>query len=215
MDNKREVVALFDLDGVILDTETLYSVFWNEQGKKYLGQNDFGRLIKGMTLSQIFDRHFAVVPDAQQQIREGLDKLETEMPYDYIPGVRAFILDLKENGAETAVVTSSNARKMEHVYARHPEFKSLFDEILTADMFKKSKPDPDCFLLGMKRFHSNPGNTYVFEDSFHGLHAARASGATVIGVATTNSRDSIRGESDVVIDDFMEMTYDRLIKINQ
>ena len=64
----------------------------------------------------------------------------------------------------------------------------MVDRILTGEMFARSKPAPDCFLLGMEIFGATPENSYVFEDSFHGLQAGMTSGATVIGLATTNTR---------------------------
>ena len=49
----RTIAALFDFDGVIMDTEAQYTLFWNEQGSVYLGENNFGYGIKGQTLTQI------------------------------------------------------------------------------------------------------------------------------------------------------------------
>ena len=91
------------------------------------------------------------------------------MSYDFVPGVEEFIADLHRNGVKMAVVTSSNDKKMEAVYRAKPEIKSMFDRILTAEMFTASKPAPDCFLLGMEVFDTTPETTYVFEDSFNGL----------------------------------------------
>ena len=45
MDTTKIIAVLFDFDGVIMDTETQYTVFWDEQGHKYLGEEDFGRCI--------------------------------------------------------------------------------------------------------------------------------------------------------------------------
>ena len=45
MDTTKTIAALFDFDGVIMDTETQYTVFWDEQGRKYLNEEDFGRRI--------------------------------------------------------------------------------------------------------------------------------------------------------------------------
>ncbi|KAA6323153.1 hypothetical protein EZS27_020863, partial [termite gut metagenome] len=55
---KEEIAALFDFDGVVMDTEKQYSQFWNKQGERYLNTDNFGRLVKGQTLTQIFDKHF-------------------------------------------------------------------------------------------------------------------------------------------------------------
>lgn len=209
----RTIAALFDFDGVIMDTEAQYTLFWNEQGSVYLGENNFGYGIKGQTLTQIYNKYFLGKEAIQQEITDKLDEFEKHMYYEYIPGVKDFIIDMKRNCAKIAIVTSSNEKKMKNVYHAHPELKELVDCILTSEMFIKSKPSPDCFLAAMKLLDISPENTYVFEDSFHGLQAGIASGATVIGLATTNSRDDIKGKAHFVIDDFVEMTYDKLLAL--
>ena len=215
MNTTKTIAALFDFDGVIMDTETQYTVFWNEQGQKYLNEEDFGRRIKGQTLAQIYEKYFSTLPEAQQEITAKLNVFEKQMSYEYIPGVEAFIADLRRHDVKIAVVTSSNEEKMQNVYNAHPEFKGMVDRILTGEMFARSKPAPDCFLLGMEIFESTPDNTYVFEDSFHGLQAGMTSGATVIGLATTNSRKAITGKAHYIMDDFTGMTYDKLLTLNR
>ena len=215
MNTTKTIAALFDFDGVIMDTETQYTVFWDEQGRKYLNEEDFGRRIKGQTLTQIYEKYFSDLPEAQQEITAGLNIYEKSMSYEYIPGVEAFIADLRRNGVKMAVVTSSNDKKMEAVYRAKPEIKTMFDRILTAEMFTASKPAPDCFLLGMKVFGTTPETTYVFEDSFNGLKAGMASGATVIGLATTNSREEIVPLCHYVLDDFQGFTYDKLTELHK
>lgn len=205
-------VALFDFDGVIMDTETQYTIFWNEQGRQYLNEEDFGRRIKGQTLAQIYEKFFSENPEGQAEITAKLNVFEKQMSYEYIPGVEAFMADLRQHGVKIAVVTSSNEEKMENVYNAHPEFKGMVDRILTGEMFARSKPAPDCFLLGMEIFEASPDQTYVFEDSFHGLQAGMTSGATVIGLATTNSREAIAEKAHHIIDDFTGMTYYSLVK---
>ena len=60
---------------------------------------------------------------------------------------------------------------------------------------------------------TTPENSVVFEDSFHGLQAGRSSGAFVVGLATTNSREAIADKASLVIDNFQNMTYNRLIEL--
>lgn len=210
MDTTKTIAALFDFDGVIMDTETQYTVFWEQRGLKYLNEVNFGRSIKGQTLAQIYEKYFADLPEARREISADLSVFEKEMSYEYIPGVESFIADLRHNGVKVAVVTSSNEEKMQNVYNAHPEFKGMVDRILTGEMFARSKPAPDCFLMGMELFGATPENTYVFEDSFHGLQAGMDSGATVIGLATTNTREAIASKAHSVIDDFVEMTCENL-----
>jgi len=215
MKEEKRKAVLFDLDGVVLDTETQYTLFWDKQGEKYLGIKNFCCRIKGQTLTQIFEAYFAAMPEARLEIVDRLNAFEKEMAYEYIPGAVDFMLDLHRHGVKSAIVTSSNEAKMEHVYRAHPELKELVDVILTGEMFERSKPAPDCFLLGMKRLCALPEDTYVFEDSFHGLQAGMDCGAYVVGLATTNPADAIAGKAHFVIDDFRGMTYDKLLELHR
>lgn len=215
MDKMNAIAALFDFDGVVMDTEGQYTIFWNEQGKVYLDIVDFGRLIKGQTLTQIYDKHFAGLNDIQLQIRKDLSLFEKNMVYEYIPGVESFLADLRRNEVKIAVVTSSDEKKMANVYRAHPTLCEKFDRIITANLFTHSKPHPECFLLGMQLLDARAENTFVFEDSFHGLQAGISSGATVVGLATTNSREEIADKAHLVIDNFLEMSFDGLTKLRR
>ena len=166
----QEVAALFDLDGVVFDTESQYSLFWGMKGKTYHPEVEhFENVIKGQTLVQIFDRWFAGCDDVQRKIADELEDFERNMAYDYVPGVEDFLRDLRRAGIRTAVVTSSNDDKMQNVYRAHPEFKSYFDRILTAEFFSRSKPEPDCYLLGAEVFGLPVTRCVVFEDSFNAV----------------------------------------------
>ncbi len=203
----RIVAALFDLDGVVLDTESQYSVFWNRIGEEYHPEvAHFGRVIKGQTLVQIYDRWFAGLDDVQARITARLNAFEAEMRFPYIKGAREFIEALRRAGVKTAVVTSSNVPKMARVYAARPELPGLFDAILTSEHFAESKPHPDCYLKGARAVGAEIADCVVFEDSFHGLEAGRRAGMKVVGLATTNSRTDIADKCHHVEDDFATLT---------
>ena len=147
------------------------------------------------------------------KIIEYLNDFEAQMNFTYIDGFEALMADLHAHGVKTAVVTSSNQAKMASVYRRHPEFRSLFDTILTSEDFAESKPSPDCYLKAAARFGSSPSACVVFEDSFNGLKAGRAAGMAVVGLATTNPRDAIAPLSDIQITDYKGMSYERLLSL--
>jgi beta-phosphoglucomutase len=215
MDTTKNIAVLFDFDGVVVDTETQYSIFWHKAGVDYLGMNDLENRVKGQTLVYIYDTFFPGKTREQEEITAALNRFEQEMSFDYIPGVLDFIADLRSHDTRLAVVTSSNDQKMAAVYRAHPEVKTLFDRILTAEMFTCSKPAPDCFLLGMDIFGTTPDTTYVFEDSFNGLKAGMASDAVVIGLATTNSREEIAPLCHHILDDFQGFTYDKMLQVHK
>lgn len=199
----RSLAALFDFDGVIMDTEAQYSVFWNEIGRMYYPEIEaFGSRIKGQTLLQIYDAYFSGDAALQRSITERLYAYERSMQYVYVSGVETFLRALRAADVRIAVVTSSNREKMEQVYRAHPEFPDLVDRVLTSEDFSASKPNPECFLLGASVFETAINRCVVFEDSFHGLTAGKAAGMKVVGVSTTNPREAIEGKCDRVIADF-------------
>ena len=194
--------ALFDLDGVIIDTEPQYTEFWAAMGREFeLPDANFAAAVKGQTLTYIFDTYF---PEVSQQdfLRERLNEFERHMSYPYIPGAVRFVEGLREKGIPAAVVTSSNQAKMAQVYAAHPELKQLFTAILTSEDTPRSKPAPDCYLIAAERLQCPIRSCVVFEDSINGLRAARDSGAFVIGLSTSNPVEMIAPLSDKVIPHF-------------
>lgn len=212
---EQTIAALFDFDGVVMDTETQYSRFWQQVGQQYLHTDDLAGRIKGQTLTYIYNTFFPHMHQAQAEISAALAQFERQMEYNYIDGVIDFVAELHSHNVKTAVVTSSNTEKMAAVYAAHPEVKNLFDHILTAEMFTASKPAPDCFLLGMQLLGSKSDCTYVFEDSLNGLKAARASGANVIGLATTNPASTIAPLCHCIINNFCHFTYDKMREVKK
>ncbi len=207
------MIALFDLDGTVFDTEAEYSVFWGGMGKKYRPEiENFDKIIKGTTLTQIYERYFPD-PALQAVITEQLDEWERHMTYRFVDGVEDFVKDLKANGVKCAIVTSSNEKKMKALVKAVPQFDGMFDKILTAEMFAASKPNPDCYLLGARVFGADVSECVVFEDAFTGLEAGMRAGMFTIGVTTTNSREAIEDKCNHVIDDFKGLTYSTLKEI--
>ena len=217
MENRELRVALFDLDGVVFDTEPQYTVFWGAQCREFHPEHPgLEHEIKGQTLTQIYDRWFTGDLEAQRDlITQRLNVFEAQMQFPYVEGLAEFVESLHQNGVKTAVVTSSNRPKMESVYRQRPEFIKLFDAVLTSEDFAESKPSPDCYLKGAARFDVSPIECVVFEDSFNGLRSGRAAGMFVVGLTTTNEKDKIRSLSDCQIANYKEMNYKKLKQLWQ
>ena len=204
--------ALFDLDGVVFDTEPQYTVFWGGICRQYHPEHPgLEHEIKGQTLTQIYDRWFSgPLLSEQDSITARLNDYEQQMHYDYIAGFEPLIATLHHHGVKTAVVTSSNIPKMESVYRYQMGFCSLFDAILTSEDFERSKPDPDCYIKAAQRLETENDECIVFEDSFNGLKSGRAAGMTVVGLATTNAVEAIKPLSDLQLKDYDGLTFERL-----
>ncbi|MBR1872953.1 MAG: HAD family phosphatase [Bacteroidales bacterium] len=201
-----KTVALFDLDGVIFDTEPQYDIFWGGICRDFMPE-DPGMVsqMKGQTLTFILERWFSGSRETlRDEVVRRLNDFERGMKFLYVNGFPEFLAWLRERGARCAVVTSSNIPKMENVYRSHPELSRDMDLILTSEDFARSKPAPDCYLQAAARFNVGPEDCVVFEDSLNGLRSGRAAGMTVVGLATSLSKEVICPLSDIQIDDFLD-----------
>lgn len=200
-------VALFDLDGTLINTENQYTEFWERVGKELdLNIPNLAQIIKGRTLTSIFS-NFIPSLELQKEISIRLDLFESQMQFPFYPGVLDFLEDVRKNGVKCAVVTSSNKAKMAAVKRRIPNFDELFDKVLTAEDFSASKPDPACYLYGAQVFSAQKCQCVVFEDAVNGLQAGMSSGMFTIGFATTNPRHVIAPLCHHVQDDFLHLSY--------
>lgn len=202
---------LFDLDGVLIDSEKEYSRIWAQVNSEYpSGVKSLEEVIKGCTLDKILDDHY---PDPQVRVKvvERLYELEGKMVYRYTPGAHSLLRELKSRNLPVALVTSSNDVKMAHLDDELPDIRGFFNFIVTADLITKSKPDPEGYLLGASRLGCDPRHCVVFEDSLQGVKAGRNSGAYVVGVAGTLRREILEPYSDIVVDSLEEIDLDKLL----
>ncbi len=191
--------VLFDLDGVLIDTEGIYSDFWSGIDRLFpTGVDGFATRIKGHTLTEILDTYFA--PEDHQAIKDMLVAQERDMQYRLFPGARDVLASLREQGVRTAIVTSSNRRKMDCLFKQLPELRELTDTLVTDEDVTASKPDPQGYLLAAERLGAPDGGFVVCEDSFAGIEAGRRAGAYVAGIATTNARADVERVADVTLD---------------
>ncbi len=211
---KKNICALFDMDGVLIDTETQYDVIWKHLGGKYnSGIENFEKIIKGTTLPNIIAKYFThLTEDEKNSLVKELVEFEENMQFPEIAGVSAFINELKSNGVKIGLVTSSDDVKLAAVY-KQIDFRKIFDTIVSANRITKGKPDPMCYLLAAHDLGYTPGECFVFEDSFAGIEAGNRAGMKVIGLATTHPAEKLEGKCHKIIPDFAGFNLIELEKI--
>lgn len=204
---------LFDLDGVLIDSENAYSEIWTRIEREYpTGIEDFARKIKGTTLEKILSDNY---PDAstRAKVEARLYELEGQMKYTPLPGAVELLSTLNKRGIPAVIVTSSNDKKMQHLWSDLPDFRQYFRKIVDGDMVTHSKPDPEGYLLGASLIDRKPEHCVVFEDSLQGVKAGHNSGAYVVGVAGTLPAEMIAPYCDVVVDTLEGFDVEGLVKI--
>lgn len=201
----RITTILFDFDGVVADTEHLYSVFWSGVAEKFcLDTPDFTARIKGSTMTTIFDNYFPLLSEEGRQgiIRDCM-AFELAMEYREVAGAFDFIQLLKQKNYKVGLVTSSPDSKMS-IALRHLHLEDVFDTIVTANRIRRGKPDPMCYLVAAEDLRVTPRECVVFEDSFPGIEAGKGAGMKVIALSTTNTFTSLSGKVHAVIPDFTD-----------
>ena len=203
---------LFDLDGVIIDTESEYSKIWKKINEEFpSGIIGLEEKIKGTTLDNILITYY---PDEKmrQQVADRLHELEGKMQYKYCPGAYEFLNNLSKNNLPKVLVTSSDNEKMKNLFLQLPELKHSFDYIITAEQVKTSKPDPEGYLLGANKIGIKPENCIVFEDSLQGVKAGKAASAYVIGIEGTFTSEQLSEYSDIIKDNLSDIDIQDLIE---
>ena len=212
---KKKIYVLFDLDGVVIDTEPQYEIIWKVIGEKYRPDiKGLENIIKGTIMPDILSAYFSHLSEEEiSRLIEMHDEFERNMTYPEIPGAISFIRSLKNAGIPTGLVTSSGDEKVMAVSKQY-HFDELFDTVVTAQRIKEGKPNPMCYLLAAEDLGANPSDCFVFEDSFAGIQAGAAAGMKVIGLSTTNPKESLQDKVIQVIPDFRGFTPEKLSAYN-
>lgn len=206
--------VLFDLDGVLIDSETTYTRFWEEIDRIYpTGIENYAIAIKGTTLPEIL-KHYndeTVRTDIVRRVKE----FQENLTFNLYDGVEEFLTQLRQNNIRTAIVTSSDNRKMQLLFSQIPLLKELVDTVIDASMVEHSKPNPEGYLKAAAALGCAPKDCYVFEDSLQGLKAGTDSGAIVIALSTTYPREILKGKAAKIIDGFVGFSVKDMLSINK
>lgn len=202
---------LFDLDGVLIDSERSYSRFWSQIDALYpTGIPHFERVIKGTTIYDILNRYF---PDAdvRKDIERRLYEFEGIIVYHFEKGALELLTELKRRDIPAVLVTSSDKVKMANLWRQLPELKPLLAGVVDADSVTHSKPDPEGYLKGAAIAGVDPKRCVVFEDALTGVQAGHNAGSYVVGMTGTLGAEKLAPYSDKLLDNLTQLDLDALI----
>ena len=199
--------ALFDMDGLLLDTEIIYT----KVTQSIVGRFDktFDWSIKANMIGRpaIDSARYLVeqldLPiTAEQYLQERNSLLELEFANcDALPGAQKLIRKLHHHGIPIALASSSSFEHYQIKTTRHRDWFDLFDVVVTGDNpnIKKGKPAPDIFLHAATELGAQINSTLVFEDAPSGLEAGKSAGMQVVIVPNPQMDKSRFPQADYIL----------------
>lgn len=209
---KNKFAVIFDMDGVIIDSNPLITLAWKtfflnhgiDLNAYQLVNYIFGRTAKD-TLSSVFNRELSQneIEEYTYLVGQHVRKLYISQG-TLIPGLKEFVKQLRLNEIPLGLATSGTPEDVSIVLNLaniSEDFSAIFDSSKT----HLPKPHPEVYQKTANALNIDPSHCCVFEDSFSGIQAAKAAGMKVIGVATTHSAIELKPYVDDVIADYTKI----------
>lgn len=180
--------AIFDMDGLLLDTERLYQESWVEMARAFGQTPDpaFPAAVSGTSgegMREVIRRYYpAVDPRAfQAGCIARVDGILDEQGPPVKPGARELLEYLSARGVKLAVASSSGRERILS-NLRAARLDRFFDAVVSGQQVERGKPEPDIFLLAAREIGCPPEDCYVFEDSVNGVRAGMTAGCVTVMV---------------------------------
>ena len=183
--------VIFDMDGVLTDSEPAFHAAINEILARYgthIGNAEYERFIGGATpdtwAGLIALRNLPVSLDDAIEAYEGPLMARLREPRPPLPGARELIDTLRSRGVPIALCTASFSRWADAILGG-AGLAGLFDAVSTADMVERTKPDPAPYLLAARKLGVPPERCIAIEDSVSGVTSALRAGTHVMQLRAT------------------------------
>ncbi len=188
--------VIFDMDGLMLDTEKLLARFWMQaaheagfpmQMEHVLGIRSLAAVYAKPKLQGIFGESFHYEAIRARR-RELTAQHIAEHGIETKPGLHALLQYLKESGRKIAVATATDKERTD-CYLHQAGVHHFFDAFVCGDMVTKGKPDPEIYLLACKALELPPGSCMALEDSPNGIRSAHAAGCKAVMIPDLSQPD--------------------------
>lgn len=212
--------VIFDMDGVIVDTEPVHRYAYYKQFAElnievteamYTSFTGFST----RNTFQYLKEHFQLSNEIEDLIHRKRsifnDAFDTKEDLELLEGVRSLIEDLHQNGIQLILASSASKVTIERVFSRFG-LHDYFTHVVSGEDFPNSKPHPAIFEYAASLSEAPKEKCIVIEDSTNGIQAAKAAGIFCIGYQSKHSKDQILDDADKVIHHFGELNAD-IIKI--
>ena len=208
--------VIFDMDGVIVDTEPVHKYAYQQHFKKLniVISDEYYAGLTGNSTKNIYEKlksEFDLKENVEDLVLakrklfdEAFDKKEDLYLLD---GVLELIQDLYRNNIQLILASSSAKVTINKIFTRF-DLHQYFSHVVSGEDFPKSKPDPAIFLHAAHLSNNKIENCVVIEDSTNGIKAAKSANIYCIGYDSPNSKLQDYSLADKVISDFKELNYE-------
>jgi beta-phosphoglucomutase family hydrolase len=213
------VGAIFDWDGVLIDSSAHHEAAWERLAKERglpLPEGHFKRGF-GMKNEVVIPKvlQWGDQPELVQELSLRKEALYREIILERgistLPGAREWLEQLHENGIPCAIGSSTHRLNIE-VSLQVLGLKDFFASIVSAEDVSHGKPDPEVFLVAASRIDRPPAKCVVFEDAIVGIEAAHRGGMKAVAVASTNPFEALKN-ADIVVHRLDELGIPQLEKL--
>ncbi|XP_076435825.1 pseudouridine-5'-phosphatase-like [Babylonia areolata] len=208
--------VIFDVDGLLLDTESIYTQVISELCAEYGKQFTWELKAKQMGQTEVKAANILIdslqlpltAEEYRQKCNKGLSALFPSAPL--LPGAERLVKHLHKHGVPMALASGSNRENFELKTQNHGDLFSLFGHSVLSSSdpeVKHGKPAPDCFQVAAARFDPppKPENVLVFEDAPNGVEAGHAAGMQVVWVPDPRAdRSALADKAELILDSLVD-----------
>ena len=214
--------VIFDMDGVIVDTEPVHHFAYYQHFKELNIEvsDEMYRSFTGNSTRNIFQKlkaQFALQEDVEDLIlrKRHLFNEAFDLKEDLylIEGVEELIKDLHANGIQLIVASSASNVTINRVFTRF-NLHQYFTHIVSGEDFPKSKPHPAIFEHAASLSIASKENCIVIEDSTNGIQAAVSAGIFCVGYDSFHSKDQDLSKANIIIRNFNVLNFEKVRDLN-
>lgn len=211
--------VIFDLDGVIIDSEPIHFSVEKELFREYDADISYekhmsfvGNSSKNMwaEVKKLANTQYSVDELVSINEEKYLQQLKKIKDIEPIPGVKELV-DLIFNNKLNLAIASSSSRNIINTVIDKFNLSQYFSIVISGAELKKSKPDPEIFNVASRLSNTDPKQCLVIEDSGNGIKAAKLAGMKCIAFKNPNSGKQDLSLADLVIDDFNHFDFQKVI----
>jgi beta-phosphoglucomutase len=204
---KPQAAFIFDMDGVIVDSNPAHKVALKQFCKKYgkdLGEDELREKIYGRRnqdwLVSVFGPLDPKTLQAYADEKEALFRQIYDRDIRPLDGLPEFLEAVRNEQIPRAIATSAPRSNVDFTLAK-TGLGPFFETILDDKFVTHGKPHPEVYLKAAGALSFAPGHCVVFEDSLAGVEAGKNAGCKVVGIATTHSADEL-DRADIILENF-------------